>query len=177
MIGRRVAPWLAALGVYGAATAVLGRDVWRRLDTSIIGPGDFVNFYYAWSLWEFRAALLSGRLPGFTHDVYGQAASGVPIFAEGFADHVAAVPLQSFLTPLGAYDVTVLLGFVLAALAMHLLASEFTRSWTACVVAGLVFSFSTYHLARALGHLGLATVDNQGNFAAKLPAHMPGIGR
>jgi hypothetical protein len=157
--GRRAAPWLAALGVYGAATAVLGRDVWRQLDTSIIGPGDFDNFYYAWSLWEFRTAVLSGRLPGFTHDVYGQAAAGVPIFVEGFADHLAAMPLQSFLTPLGAYDITVLLGFVLAALAMHLLASEFTRSWTACVVAGLVFSFSTYHFARALGHLGLATVE------------------
>jgi hypothetical protein len=154
---RRVAPWLAALAVYGAATAALGRDVWRRLDASIIGPGDFDNFYYAWSVWEFKRAVLAGRLPGFTHDVYGQAAS-VPIFVEGFADHLVALPLQSFLTPVGAYDVTVLLGFVLAALAMHLLASELTPSWTACVVAGLVFSFSTYHLARALGHLGLATV-------------------
>jgi hypothetical protein len=155
---RRVAPWLAALGLYGAVTAVLGRDVWGQLDTSIIGPGDFDNFYYAWSVWEFRRALLSGHLPGFTHDVYGQAAS-VPIFVEGFADHVLAVPLQSFLSPLGAYDVTVLLGFVLAGMAMHLLASEFTASWTARAVAGLVFSFSTYHFARAIGHLGLATVE------------------
>jgi hypothetical protein len=155
---RRVAPWLAALGLYGAVTAVLGRDVLRQLDTSIIGPGDFDNFYYAWSVWEFRRALLSGHLPGFTHDVYGQAAS-VPIFVEGFADQLLAVPLQSFLTPLGAYDVTVLLGFVLAGMAMHLLAAEFTPSWTARAVAGLVFSFSTYHFARALGHLGLATVE------------------
>jgi hypothetical protein len=137
---------------------VLGRDVLARLDTAIIGPGDFDNFYYAWSLWEFRRALLSGRLPGFTHDVYGQSAS-VPIFVEGLLDHLLAVPLQSFLTPLGAYDAVVLLGFVLAALAMHLLASAFTPSWTACVVAGIVFSFSTYHLARALGHLGLATLE------------------
>lgn len=70
-----------------------------------------------------------------------------------------AVPLQWFLSPLGAYNVTVLLGFVLAALAMYLLTSIFTRSWTACLAAGLVFSFSTYHLARALGHLGLSTIE------------------
>jgi hypothetical protein len=149
---------VAALTIYCAAAAVLGRDLWARLDTAIIGPGDFDNFYYAWSIWEFRRALLSGRLPGYSHDVYGQAAS-VPIFVEGFADHLLAVPLQWVLTPVGAYDVTVLLGFVLAALAMHLLASEFTRSWTARVAAGLVFSFSTYHLARAMGHLGLATIE------------------
>jgi len=156
---RRVATWLAALAVYGAATAVLGRDVWRQLDTAIIGPGDSDNFYCSWSIWEFRRALLGGHLPRFTHDVYGQAAAGVPIFVEGFADHLVALPRQSFLAPVGAYDVTVLLGFVLAAPAMHLLSSEFTESWTARVVAGLVFSFSTYHLARALGHLGLATIE------------------
>jgi hypothetical protein len=149
---------LAALGVYVAAITVLGRDILTRLNTAIIGPGDFDNFYYAWSLWEFRSALLAGRLPGYTQDVYGQAAS-MTIFVEGFADHLVALPLQWFLTPVGAYNVTVLLGFVLGALAMHLLASEFTTSWTACVVAGLVFSFSTYHFARALGHLGLATLE------------------
>ena len=153
-----IAGHLAALGVYCAAAAALGRDLWTRLDTAIIGPGDFDNFYYAWSMWEFRRALLAGRLPGYSHDVYGQASS-IPIFVEGFADHLLAVPLQWILTPVGAYDVTVVLGFVLAALAMHLLASEFTRSWTARVTSGLVFSFSTYHLARAMGHLGLATVE------------------
>jgi hypothetical protein len=149
---------LAALALYVAAVAVLARDVLARLDSSIIGPSDYDNFYYAWSVWEFKRALLAGRLPGFTHDVYGQAPS-IPIFVEGFVDHLLALPLQAFMSPIGAYNVTVLLGFVLAALAMHLLASELIRSWTACVVAGLVFSFSTYHLARAMGHLGLATVE------------------
>jgi hypothetical protein len=149
---------LAALGIYSAGILVLGRDVLLHLNTAIIGPGDFDNFYYAWSVWEFKRALLAGQLPGYTHDVFGQASS-IPIFVEGFIDHVLALPLQWFLTPLGAYNVTVLLGFVLAALAMYLLASAFARSWTGCVVAGLVFSFSTYHLARALGHLGLATIE------------------
>ena len=48
---------------------------------------------------------------------------------------------------------------MLAAVAMYLLAIAFTRSRPACMVAGLVFSFSTYHIARALGHLGLATIE------------------
>jgi hypothetical protein len=149
---------LGALGLYCGAVAVLGRAVWVNLDTSIIGPSDFDNFYYAWSVSEFKGALLAGRLPGFSHDVYGQAGS-IPIFVEGFLDHLLAVPLQWFLSPIGAYNVTVLLGFPLAAFAMYLLASAFTSNWTACFVAGLVFSFSTFHLARAMGHIGLATIE------------------
>jgi hypothetical protein len=149
---------LAALGIYCAGVIVLARDVLLQINTVIIGPSDFDNFYYAWSIWEFKRDLLAGRLPGFTQDVYGQASS-TPIFVEGFLDHLLALPLQSVLTPLGAYNVTVLLGFALAALAMYLLATAFTSSWPACMVAGLVFSFSTYHLARALGHLGLATIE------------------
>jgi hypothetical protein len=155
---RAARPWLAALGLYCLATGALGRSLWAHLDDSIIGPGDLDNFYYAWSFWEFRRALLAGRPPGITNDVYGQASS-IPIFSEGFLDHLVAVPLQSFLTPVGAYNVTVLLSFPLAAMAMYLLASAFTRSWPACFVAGLIFGFSTYHLARAMGHLGLANVE------------------
>jgi uncharacterized membrane protein len=71
---------------------------------------------------------------------------------EGLLDHLLP-------TPIGAYNVTVLLGFPLAAFAMYLLASAFTSNWTACFVAGLVFSFSTFHLARAMGHIGLATIE------------------
>jgi hypothetical protein len=41
-------------------------------------------------VWEFRRAVQAGHLPGYTHDVYGQATS-VPIFVEGFFDHLVAV--------------------------------------------------------------------------------------
>jgi hypothetical protein len=154
----RAGPTLVALGLYTAGVAVLGRGLWPRLNDSMIGPMDGDNFWFAWSLWEFKHTLLAGEQLGYTHDVQALAGAAY-ISTVGFFDQLLGVPLQLFLSPMGAYDVTVVLGFVLSGLTMYLLASAFTRNWIACFVAGLVFSFSAYHFGRAAGHLGLATMQ------------------
>jgi hypothetical protein len=158
--GRATGLWpaMAALVLYAAVLAVLARGLWLRLNTSIIGPIDSDNFWYAWSIWQFRRALLNGRDPSYSHDIFALSPP-VPIFADGFFNQLLSVPLQTLLTPVGAYNVTVLLSFPLAGLTMYLLASVFTKNWLACLLAGLLFTFSTYHLARASWHLGLATIQ------------------
>jgi hypothetical protein len=151
-------PATTALGLYSVAVLGLARGLLTNLNTSMIGPLDGDNFVFAWSIWSFRQRLLSGHDPSYSGTIRALTAP-VPIFTDGFFNHVLAVPLQSFLSTLGAYDVTVLLSFVLGGLTMYLLASAFTRSWVACFVAGLVFTFSTYHFARGDMHLGLLTLQ------------------
>jgi hypothetical protein len=149
---------MAALVLYTAVLAVLARGLWLRLNTSIIGPIDTDNFWYAWSIWQFRRALLNGHDPSYSHDIFALTAP-TPIFTDGFFNQLLSVPLQTVLTPAGAYNATVLLTFPLAGLTMYLLASVFTKNWLACVLAGLLFTFSTYHFGRASWHLGLATIQ------------------
>jgi hypothetical protein len=154
----RLAPALAALAGYLAVTLFMARDLLPRLSTSIVGPLDGDNFWFVWSVWSFRRAVLGGQDPNYSDQIRALTAP-VPVFTDGFFNQLLAVPLQSFLSALAAYDVTILLSFVLAGLAMHLLASAFTRSWVACFIAGLVFSLSTYHFGRATMHLGLLTLQ------------------
>lgn len=154
----RPLPAAAAAAVYTAVVAVLARGVLAHLDTSIIGRLDGDNFWYAWSAWYFRQALLTGHDPNYTNQLRALTTS-VPVFTDGFFNQLVAVPLQSVLTALGAYDVVNLLSYVLAGLTMYLLVSAFTRSWVACLVAGMVFTFSTYHFGRGGNNLGLVTIE------------------
>lgn len=147
-----------ALLCYSALVAFLARHLLPRLNTSIVGPLDGDNFWYAWSVWHFQRAVLAGQDPNYTDQLRALTTS-VPVFTDGFFNQLLALPLQLFLSPLGAYDTTIVLSYVLAGLTMYLLASAFTRSWIACLVAGLVFTFSTYHFARGTMHLGLLTVQ------------------
>lgn len=151
-------PTLVALSGYSLAVAVLARGLLPALNSSIIGPIDGDNFWYAWSVWWFKQAVQSGRDPNYTHLLRALDPS-VPVFTDGLFNQLIAVPLQAVLTPLGAYNVTILLSFVLSGLTMYLLATAFTRNWIACFIAGLVFSFSTYHFARASVHLGVMTLQ------------------
>jgi hypothetical protein len=154
----RLLPATTALGLYTVAVLGLARGVLTSLNTTMIGPLDGDNFLYAWFIWNFRQRLLSGQDPAYSHMIRALTAP-VPTFTDGLFNHLLAVPLQSFLSTLGAYDVTVLLSYALSGLTMYLLASAFTRNWFACFIAGLVFTFSTYHFARGDMHLGLLTLE------------------
>jgi hypothetical protein len=154
----RLLPAISALGLYCAAVLGLARGLLTNLNTSIVGPYDGDNFEFAWLIWNFRQRLLSGQDPNYSHMI--RALTGpVPMFTDGLFNHLLAVPLQSFLSTLGAYNIAVLLSYVLSGLTMYLLASAFTRNWAACFVAGLVYTFSTYHFARGDIHFGLLTLQ------------------
>jgi hypothetical protein len=151
-------PATMAAGLYTLAVLGLARGMLTSLNTSITGPYDGDNFLYAWFIWNFRQRLLSGQDPNYSHMIRALTAP-VPVFTDGLFNHMLAVPLQSFLSTLGAYNVAVLLSYVLSGLAMYLLASAFTRNWVPCFIAGLVYSFSTYHFARGDIHFGLLTLQ------------------
>ncbi len=70
--------------------------------------------------------------------------------------------------PVAAYNLVVLLSFATSGLTVYLLVGEIGASRLSRFCAGFLFTFSTYHFARAAGHLGLLTIQFLPFFAWRL---------
>lgn len=77
-----------------------------------------------------------------------------------FVDSFIAAPLTIFVGEVAAFNITVLLSFVLAAFTMFLLARHLTSSWWAAFGSGLVFAYAPQHVTQALaGHPNLTSIE------------------
>src|SRR5947209_6733689 len=103
---------LLAFALYTAITLALGFDAILHLGDRIIGPGVGDNLWYAWSLWEGRSNVVAGQDPGHTHLIFALLPS-VQIFVDAFFNEVIGWSLQTAVSPLAAYNITVLTTFVL----------------------------------------------------------------
>lgn len=146
------------LAAYAALTTVLSWPLLQHLSDSILGPSRGDNFYSVWSLWWYCHAVSTGQDPAFSHAIFSLAPRS-EVFVDGAIDTVASCPIQWFTTPLVAYNLLVLLSFVLGGFFMYVLARFFVRSPLACFAVGFLYSFSTFHFAHALGHMGLLTIE------------------
>lgn len=63
-----------------------------------------------------------------------------------------SAPFQLFGTPF-AYNVMFFLGFVIAGLAMYVLADYILKNRYAAVIAGVIFAFSSFHVAQSYAHI------------------------
>ena len=65
---------------------------------------------------------------------------------------LVTAPFQAVSIPF-AYNVMLLLGYVVSGLCMYVLAKYVTRNAYASFIAGLVFSFSAFHMAQSYAHI------------------------
>src|SRR5690349_13163657 len=103
---------------YLIATLIITHPLLFNLNEMIFGPsleGD--NFWAIWSLWWFKRAGEVGQSFDRTNYIYGLLPS-VPNLVQGHFNHFLAFPLQWFVSPLGAFNIGVLLSFVLSGFTM-----------------------------------------------------------
>lgn len=70
-----------------------------------------------------------------------------------------AVPLLRFMSLVQAHNVIVLFSFVISGVTAYWLAYYLTRSFWGSLLAGYIFTFSSYHFAHYYGHLNLISME------------------
>ncbi len=131
-----------------------------RLNSAIPGspPGD--NFEYLWKVWWFKHALVDKHVsPFFAPHVF---------YPDGFylanaemtpANTLLAIPLTATFGYTVSYNLMIFLSFVLAGFGMYLLVYYLTKNPWAGVLSGAIFAFCPYHIAHALKHLPLVSIQ------------------
>lgn len=151
--------WLIVLLAYTILTLIITYPIIFNLDTTVLGHiPNSDNLQNIWDLWWFQHALESGHNPNYTNFLFGLLPK-VQIFVWTFINAIVAWPLHYFLSYLALYNLLILSSFMLTGFCMYLLAGLFLENKFACFVAGFLFDFSTFHFARAEGHLGLVTME------------------
>ena len=131
-----------------------------RLNTAI--PGFYSTdepYGTLWSFWWFQ----------YSHSHHINAYF-CPVMASPFGLDLTLAPtypvadsinklLSVYLGEIAAYNLDILISFVLAAIFMYLLVYKLTSNKLASFFSAIIFSFCPYHVARAWQHPGLAQIQ------------------
>ncbi len=121
-----------------------------RLGTHFAGANIdvWLNMWANWWSGKVLRGLISGQSLSFYHTADILYPRGVSLYFHSFS-HTNTAPwllLEPLIGPLAAYNVTVLLGFVLLGFGVYLLVRDLTGQAGAGVVAGLAATFAPYHV-------------------------------
>jgi hypothetical protein len=130
-----------------------------NISTQLIGFDGGDLYQGLWNLWWVKHSLLSLSNPYTT--IYIFYPLGTDLFAHSLSPiaGIFTIPFQLTVGLVSSYNLLIILSFVLGGYDAYLLAHYITADKKASFFAGIIFGFSAYHLARAGGHLNLASIQ------------------
>jgi hypothetical protein len=153
----RTAEWRSVLGVilaYALITVVVTCPVAFRLRSALAGTPDQDALQHLWISWWTEKALLElGTSPAQASCLYYPDGTYNPMLWVTPYPQVAALPLQLLFGQVVAYNLHLLLSFVLTGLTTYLLCLYLTRNRWASFIGGLIFAFFPNRLSHATAHL------------------------
>ena len=150
---------LLSLAAYAGAAVLFTWPLASRLSSHVLGPLSGDTGLYMWNLWSFGHELSEGRHPFFTTTILSMtpptdlALHNYTAFAG-----VVAIPLLRWLDLTAVYNLVTLASLALSGLFGYLLAMRLTGKHGVSWLAGLLFGFSPFVIARTAGHLSLVSV-------------------
>ncbi|MBP9074808.1 MAG: hypothetical protein KBG20_21040, partial [Caldilineaceae bacterium] len=161
---------LGALVGYALLTLLMTWPLARNLTTAI--PGDsFDGWQNYWNQWWIKTALVDGlRSPLITDLLYHPTGVGLYFHTLNPFNGLTTLPVQLSAGLIPAYNAVVLISWVLGGYGVFLLALYIlTRPQTAirhspfayssAFIAGLIFTFSPFHMAHLLGHMQVMSLE------------------
>jgi hypothetical protein len=140
---------LAVLLAYLLITLAVTYPLVLQFDTHNAG-GNADENVFMWNFWWMKHALLDlGTNPLYTDHVYFPQGAGLSLHAFHPLLGLLSLPLQGFLSLVSVFNLFVVFSFLLSGYGGFLLAGYCVGDRKAAFVAGVIFSFSSYHLALA----------------------------
>lgn len=120
------------------------------------------GFMNIWNLWWINTAVTQPSIhptvwhTGMLHWPFGTTLLGQTLNP---FNGLLAVPLLRVMSLVQAHNVIVLFSFVMSGVTAYWLAYYLTRSFWGSLLAGYIFTFSSYHFAHYYGHLNLISME------------------
>jgi hypothetical protein len=146
---------LAVISLFILLTVIFTYPVAFSAD-AVPGHGD-VSFYL-WDIWWFKMAAASFSSPFWTPYLFHPSGLSLAFSTITPLNGIISVPLQFIFGLIITYNILWLFSFFLAGYGTFLLVHYFTNDNYASFISGLIFMFSPYHFAHALGHLSLISI-------------------
>jgi hypothetical protein len=145
---------LLALG-YLALTGLFTYPLLLHLGTHHAGEAGGDAKIYLWNFWWTRSALERGASPFETDAIFHPIGIGLAFHTLDVLQGVEFAPLSALAGDVAAANLVVLSTFPASALATHALARAAGAGVLGSFLAGAIFAFCPYRLARLAGHYDL----------------------
>ena len=130
-----------------------------NMGSKLIGIGGD-GWQMLWNLWWTKKALLDLHAnPFYTTYLYHPQGASLYFHTLNIFNGLLSIPLQGVFGLIFSYNAIVLFSFVFGGYGAYLLTHYLVKNRTAAFIAGMVFTFSPYHLAHTLGHLNLIALE------------------
>ena len=154
---RTIIKHISVIGIFLILTAILTFPVIIDFGNESAGSGCYDKCHMMWRFWwsEFS----SENNLDFSHTNYQFYPDGVNVSGNlaHFTTTISSLLLNSF-----GYTVTwntIWFGsFIFGGYGAYLLANHFTKNFYSSLIAGIIFTFGTYHMAHANAHIGLSMI-------------------
>ena len=120
------------------------------------------GFMNIWNIWWINTTVTQPSVnpsiwhTGMLHFPFGTTLLGQTLNP---FNGLLAVPLLRFMPLVQAHNIIVLFSFTITGITMYWLAYYLTRSFWGSLLAGYIFTFSSYHFAHYYGHLNLISME------------------
>ena len=142
--------------IFFALTCILTFPVITNFGDHLAGFFTGDPEHMLWRFWLMKFSLDNGLDPFQTNQIFHP--NGVTILHHNIFSTSLASFLLSFLELIPTWNTIFFLGFIFGGYGCYLLANYFTRSFIPSIIAGIVFTFSIYHIVHASFHVGLLTI-------------------
>ncbi len=155
-----LSPLLVLLG-YLAVTCLFTYPLLLEFAHRLIGRGDLRDLWQSyWNLWWVKTALLNLKAnPFHTPYLYHPWGASLYFHTLNILNGFLALPLQLLFGNTVAYNLLVVVSFTLGGYCTFLLASDHMEEKSAAFVAGMIFTFSPFHLWHANGRMQLVALQ------------------
>lgn len=162
---------LLSFAGYAVAAVFFTWPLASRLSTHVLGPISGDTGVYMWNLWSFGHELSQGRHPFFTTAIF-TLSPPVDLALHNYTAAAGAVAtlLLRWLDVTAVYNLVLLASLALSGFFGYLLGMRLTGRHGVAWIAGLLFGFSPFVIARTAGHLSLVTVAPLAAFWLSLDA-------
>jgi len=147
----------SVIGVFLMLTAILTFPVIIDFGNNAAGDGCYDKCHMMWRFWwnEFS----NQNNLDFLHTNYQFYPNGVNVTGNlaQFTTGLSSILLNS-LGYTGTWNTVWFLGFIFGGYGAYLLSNHFTKNFYSSLIAGIIFTFGTYHMAHAGSHIGLTMI-------------------
>lgn len=138
--------------IYLMIGLIIFLPITANMQSVVPGTGGDV-YTNMWGIWwaSYTTFVTHGNL-WFTHLIFWPVGDNVAYFTFAPIAAILTAPFQAVSVAF-AYDVIFFLGFLISGIGMFVLADYITKNSYAAFIAGIIFSYSAFHVAAAMGHL------------------------
>jgi hypothetical protein len=142
---------VTAFGLYLLVTLLVFNPVFSHIGNVVPGTGGD-SFLNVWEIWWTGYALSTHTGLYYTYSVFWPVGANLVYQTIAPLTGIISLPFQAFGLII-AYNVTLLIGMLISAFGMFVLAEYITKNGYAAFLAGLFYAFSASHVAQAYGHM------------------------